>query len=218
MLDFAVTSEFECRNGACYTESASVIIEVQDSVETGGVLGMSSTTTYLLGGGAVSLGIFLVALFYVKRQPKQNLTEQISNDNTKLLIKEKYENAKINFNFFKFTDKSDKIYQGVNLAISRGGAITLSELAYLNIPFIVIPLPSARDNHQFYNSEYYFQKKVCWIIDQKKLDVNQISNLISNLFKNDKDYANKIHQLEELNKKNNWNTINNHIIEIVNEN
>ena len=48
--------------------------------------------------------------------------------------------------------------------------------------------------------------------------VDQISNLISNLFKNDKDYANKIHQLEELNKKNNWNTINNHIIEIVNEN
>ena len=79
-------------------------------------------------------------------------------------------------------------------------------------------MPSARDNHQFYNSEYYFQKKVCWIIDQKKLDINQVSNLISNLFKNDKDYANKIYQLEVLNKKNNWNTINNHIIEIVNEN
>ena len=154
----------------------------------------------------------------ISKLHKIEIIQQISNDNTKLLIKEKYENAKINFNFFKFTDKSDKIYQGVNLAISRGGAITLSELAYLNIPFIVIPLPSARDNHQFYNSEYYFQKKVCWIIDQKKLDVNQISNLISNLFKNDKDYANKIHQLEELNKKNNWNTINNHIIEIVNEN
>ena len=71
--------------GVCYTESASVIIEVQDSVETGGVLGMSSTTTYLLGGGTVSLGIFLVALFYVKRKPKQNLTEQISNDNTEYI-------------------------------------------------------------------------------------------------------------------------------------
>ena len=55
---------------------------MEDSIESGGVLGMSSTTTYLLGGGTVSLGIFLVALFYVKRQPKQNLTEQISNDNT----------------------------------------------------------------------------------------------------------------------------------------
>ena len=56
---------------------------MQDSVDSSGVLGMSSTTTYLLGGGTVSLGIFLIALFYVKRQPKQNLTEQISNDNTK---------------------------------------------------------------------------------------------------------------------------------------
>ena len=32
--------------------------------------------------GGVSLGIFLVALFYIKRKPKQNLTEQISNDNS----------------------------------------------------------------------------------------------------------------------------------------
>ena len=55
---------------------------MQDSVNSSGVLGMSSTTTYLLGGGTVSLGIFLVALFYIKRKPKQNLTEQISNDNS----------------------------------------------------------------------------------------------------------------------------------------
>lgn len=55
---------------------------MQDSVDSSGVLGMSSTTTYLLGGGTVSLGIFLVALFYIKRKPKQNLTEQISNDNS----------------------------------------------------------------------------------------------------------------------------------------
>ena len=55
---------------------------MQDSVDSSGVLVMSSTTTYLLGGGTVSLGIFLVALFYIKRKPKQNLTEQISNDNS----------------------------------------------------------------------------------------------------------------------------------------
>ena len=83
IIGFEVRSEFSCRYmGVCYTESASVIIEVQDPVESDGILGMSSTTTYLLGGGGVSLGIFLVALFYIKRKPKQNLTEQISNDNS----------------------------------------------------------------------------------------------------------------------------------------
>ena len=83
IIVFEVRSEFSCRYmGACYYESASVTIEAQDSVDSGGVLGMSSTTTYLLGGGTVSLGIFLVALFYIKRKPKQNFTEQISNDNS----------------------------------------------------------------------------------------------------------------------------------------
>ena len=57
---------------------------MQDSVETGGVLGMSSRQRICLGG-TVSLGIFLVALFLCQAKPKQNLTEQISNDNTEYI-------------------------------------------------------------------------------------------------------------------------------------
>lgn len=85
VLNFEVMSEFECRNMGCYVESTSVIIEVEESVDSGGVLGMSSTTTYLLGGGTICLVIFLVALLFVKRKPKQNIEEQISNDATEYI-------------------------------------------------------------------------------------------------------------------------------------
>ena len=81
-----------------------------------------------------------------------------------------------------------------------------------------MPLPTARDNHQFYNSKYYYEKNVCWIVNQNKFDILEISNLISKIFNNKEEYIKKIDHLDALNDKYNWNEINNRIIEIINEN
>ena len=51
-----------------------------------------------------------------------------------------------------------------DLAISRCGASTLSELVKLCIPFIGIPLPSAKDNHQYFNAKYYEEKTVVGLL------------------------------------------------------
>ena len=48
-------------------------------------------------------------------------------------------------------------------------ASTLSELSFFNIPFIAVPFPHAKDNHQFFNAEFYEKKQCCWIIKQKIL-------------------------------------------------
>jgi len=146
------------------------------------------------------------------------IIQQISSEKSISLIKEKYDKNQISCKFFKFTNENEKIYEDVDIAITRGGAITLSELSYLNIPFIAIPLPTARDNHQFYNSKYYYKKNSCWIVDQNKFDIKKISDLITEIFNNDQDYIKKIDHLKALNEKNNWNEINNRIIEIINEN
>ena len=82
---------------------------------------------------------------------KRNLEviQQISNINNLSSIKNKYDKSNIKYKFIEFTNDSHELYNGIDLAITRGGASTLSELSFLNIPFITIPLPSARDNHQF---------------------------------------------------------------------
>ena len=146
------------------------------------------------------------------------VTQQVSNEKSISLIKKKYNKAQISHKFFKFTNESEKIYENIDIAITRGGASTLSELSYLNIPFIAVPLPTARDNHQFYNSKYYYEKNVCWIVNQNKFDILEISNLISKIFNNKEEYIKKIDHLDALNDKYNWNEINNRIIEIINEN
>ncbi|MBO7742224.1 MAG: UDP-N-acetylglucosamine--N-acetylmuramyl-(pentapeptide) pyrophosphoryl-undecaprenol N-acetylglucosamine transferase [Victivallales bacterium] len=45
-----------------------------------------------------------------------------------------------------------RCYQIADLVVCRGGASSLCELALFGKPVIVIPLPSAADNHQFFNA------------------------------------------------------------------
>ncbi len=154
----------------------------------------------------------------ISKKKKFDILQQISNSDSISLIKKKYDNAKISYSFFEFSTESQKIFNNVDLAITRGGANTLNELSFLGIPFLVIPLPSAKDNHQFHNANYYYEKNCCWLIDQDKFEIEKVSNLIFNIFTNNKDFSEKITNLNKFKKKNNWNNINNNIIEIIDEN
>ena len=70
-----------------------------------------------------------------------------------------FKKNKIDHEIFNFTDKIADYYMRANLVLTRSGASVLGELINLKIPFISIPLPSAADNHQYKNAEFY-QKKV----------------------------------------------------------
>ena len=154
----------------------------------------------------------------ISKKKKLEVIQQISNKINLSTIKNKYDKLNIKYKFVEFTNDSYELYNGIDLAITRGGAGILSELSFLNIPFISIPLPSAKDNHQFYNSEYYFKKNCCWLINQNKFGVDKLSKMIFEIFNNYQNYNEKIKNLEKITKKNTWNNINNKIIEIIDEN
>ena len=71
---------------------------------------------------------------------------------------------------FEFTNEIGKIYNSVDLVICRAGALTLAEIETKKIPSILVPLPSAAENHQYYNALELKNKKVAEIIQQKDLN------------------------------------------------
>ena len=154
----------------------------------------------------------------ISKKHKLNIKQQISNKDKIQSIKEKYNRQNIEYKFFEFINDYKEIFNEVDLAISRGGASTLSELSFLNIPFISIPLPTAKDNHQYYNADFYNKKNCCWLIEQDKFNKDKVSKIISNIFVNRTDYFNKINNLKKITEKNTWNNLNNRIIEIIDEN
>ena len=80
-----------------------------------------------------------------------------------------------------FIDDMSKAYQWADIVISRAGAMTVSELMLTGTPAILIPLPHAIDNHQFYNAKILSDKGAAILIEQKDLSAKKLNDLISNL-------------------------------------
>ena len=84
-------------------------------------------------------------------------------------LKNFYKVNKIENRVFAFDQNINDVMNQSDLCITRAGASSLAELSLLNIPFIAIPLPTSKDNHQYENAKYYKDKGCCWIIDQNNL-------------------------------------------------
>ncbi|MCR9197494.1 MAG: glycosyltransferase [Planctomycetaceae bacterium] len=57
-----------------------------------------------------------------------------------------------------------------DLVICRCGAVTLAELAAAATPAILVPLPTAADEHQRYNAEYLVQRHAAVLVDERAPD------------------------------------------------
>ena len=119
---------------------------------------------------------------------------------------------------FNFENNLDLLISQSDLCITRAGASSLAEIALLNVPFIAIPLPTSKDNHQFENANYYRDKDCCWIINQKSFDRQKFQSLLLDILKNKDDLTKKKKNLENLNYQNTWNNVNQNLLKILNEN
>jgi len=82
------------------------------------------------------------------------------------------------------------LYHRADLSITRAGATSLFEQELFNLKKIIIPLPTAAANHQYYNA-LFFVLKGDVLVDQ---DQNLLNNLFENLqkfagYKKDKNYS-----------------------------
>lgn len=116
----------------------------------------------------------------------------VTGDRTydEILAKKKQVEKEINTNLDdyiqieKFIYDMDKMYKAVDMCITRGGAMTITELTICGKPSIIIPLPTAAENHQFYNAKVLEDANAAFIIEQKKLNYNTLNNKIEYILDN----------------------------------
>ena len=145
------------------------------------------------------------------------VVHQTSKKNTDFLEKF-YKVNKIKNKVFTFDENLNILLKQSDLCITRAGASSLAELSLLKIPFIAIPLPTSKDNHQYENAKYYKDKDCCWIINQENFDKQKFEELLIKLSAKKDDYLTKKINLEKLNYQNTWNNVNQKLLEILNEN
>ena len=72
-------------------------------------------------------------------------------------------------------------YHGCDFAVCRAGAMTVAELACAGVPAVLVPYPSAVDDHQTGNAEFLSSGGAAWLIQQKDLSAEGLSQLIAGL-------------------------------------
>ena len=85
----------------------------------------------------------------------------------------------------KFIFNMDEMYKASDMCVTRAGAMTVTELAITAKPAILIPLPSAAENHQLYNAKVLENAGAGKIIEQKNLNENILNSTILEMISND---------------------------------
>ncbi len=89
-----------------------------------------------------------------------------------------------------------------DVAICRCGAITLSELAALSVPSILIPSPNVTDNHQYKNGKYVAEKGAAILIEEKDLSAKILTDKIKSIINNPSAAASLKKKISEFAKPN----------------
>lgn len=132
-----------------------------------------------MGGSGGAHFINELALAYAKNHPSKKVV-LISGKNYDL------QNEFPNLTIHSFVDKIVDIYKNSEIVIARAGSTTLSELSFLGIPSIIIPMPNSADNHQEKNADFYDLKHAIIKISQDEFTYQTLVNALNKINKAEK--------------------------------
>jgi len=92
-----------------------------------------------------------------------------------------YEAAGIDAELSPFFDDMPERLAGAHLVIGRSGASTISELAIVGRPSILVPLPHSLDNDQKANAEKLARTGAAWAIEQKNFTAAALASMLTSL-------------------------------------
>ncbi len=84
-------------------------------------------------------------------------------------VRDAYERAGVAARVEAFIDEMHHEVKQADLVVARAGATTLSELAAAGRPAILVPLPTAADDHQRRNAEAFARAGAAVVIEQRVL-------------------------------------------------
>ena len=110
--------------------------------------------------------------------------------------KDKYpKNVKI----VPYFDNLPGILKSSDLLITRAGASTIAEIISLNIPSIFIPSPYVANNHQYYNALELKKSGCAQMIEEDKLNANDLENMVEDMLKNPMSYKKNLEKNKNIN-------------------
>ena len=141
-------------------------------------------TLLVMGGSQGAHGIneaAIKALPQLKDLPLQVI--HLTGPNDDQVAAANYRREEIPAHVAAFCHQMELAYSAADLALSRSGAASLSELSYFGIPSLLIPYPFAAENHQVLNAAIFAREGAAVVVEQGQVSVDTFAREIGTLLR-----------------------------------
>jgi len=94
---------------------------------------------------------------------------------------ENYKKAGVDATVTEFIDDMAEAWAWADFAVCRCGALTVAELAAAGVPAVLVPLPSAVDDHQTANARYLSEVDAGWLVPQSQFTSEALAERMKTL-------------------------------------
>ncbi len=157
-----------------YTDK--VVVTGNPVWEREGNVELNHPSVIVIGGSGGSEFLNNVAINLAKEMPDVNF---ILSSGNKLTDLELPANLKVE----SYINNMYAYWRSVDCAITRGGATTISELLYYNVPAIVVPWEGSTESHQVLNAKIIEKKNLGYVVREKDFDFSEVKEKIRELLK-----------------------------------
>ncbi len=131
-----------------------------------------------MGGSQGASFINNLALKFAKETDHQVLLLSGKRDYKRVLGESKeLKNLKV----LPFRRDMGVVYSGVDVAVCRAGAGTISELSLFKIPALLIPFPYAAGDHQYYNAKEIEDLGGAFVLRQEEAEVERVVRIVERI-------------------------------------
>ncbi len=143
-------------------------------------------TILVMGGSQGASGLnemILSALPLLAKKNWQWLHLTGVNDFEK--VKKVYAARGLNAFVKPFFAEMDLALGAATVSVSRSGASSLAEIAAMRLPSLLVPYPTAADNHQFINALAFEKTGAAKLLEQKNSTPEKVAAILTELVEND---------------------------------
>lgn len=109
----------------------------------------------------------------------------ITGKNYEENVEKKYNKCKIKNLVKTFSDNVGELYKMADVAVTRAGALTVSELSATGLPAVLIPFPYATDDHQKENAKMMENAGCAKVICEETLTSEMIYETLKEIISNE---------------------------------
>ncbi len=147
-------------------------------------LDVERKTLLIMGGSQGAHGIneaAIKALPLLKELPLQVI--HLTGPNDEQVAAANYRREGIPAHVAAFCHQMELAYSAADLALSRSGAASLSELSHFGIPSLLIPYPFAAENHQVLNAAIFSREGAAVVVEQGQVSEDTFAREIGALLR-----------------------------------